>query len=113
MTRRSMILTESLHEYLLHFSLREPPLLARVRTQTAAMPRGYKQISPEQGQFMAFLVELIGARLCLEIGTFTGCSALWLASGLGDDGRIICCDIDPDASAIAKGYWNETGLADR
>jgi predicted O-methyltransferase YrrM len=113
MTRRSLDLTDDLYDYLLEISLREPPVMARLRAATAAMPRAGMQIAPEQGQFMGLLVELIGARLCLELGTFTGYSALAIAQALPEDGRLICCDIDAAATALAERYWAEAGLADR
>ena len=113
MTRRSLDLTDRLYDYLLAISLREPPVMARLRAETAAMPRAGMQIAPEQGQFMGLLVELIGARLCLELGTFTGYSALAIAEALPPDGRLICCDIDAATTALAERYWAEAGLADR
>jgi predicted O-methyltransferase YrrM len=113
MTQHSLTLTQELEAYLHEVSLREPPVFARLRAETEAMPRGAMQIAPEQGQFMALLVELIGARLCLEIGTFTGYSALWIAQALPPDGRLICCDLDPTTTAIAERYWLEAGLAER
>jgi len=112
MTRRSLDLTDELYDYLLAISLREPPVMARLRAETAALPRAGMQIAPEQGQFMGLLVELIGARLCLELGTFTGYSALAIAEALPPDGRLICCDIDAEATALAERYWAEAGLAD-
>jgi predicted O-methyltransferase YrrM len=113
MTRRSLDLDDPIYRYLLEASLREPPLFARAREETAALPRAMMQSAPEQGQFMALLVELIGARLCLELGTFTGYSALWVAAALPPDGRLICLDIDPQMTAIAERYWREAGYADR
>lgn len=113
MTRRSLNLTDAVYDYLREVSLREPPFFARLREETAALPMANMQSGPEQGQFMALLVELIGARLCLELGTFTGYSALWIASALPADGRLICCDVDAKFTAIAQRYWREAGLADR
>jgi len=113
MTRRSLDLTDELYDYLLEISLREPPVMTRLRAETAAMPRAGMQIAPEQGQFMGLLVELIGARLCLELGTFTGYSALAIAEALPPDGRLICCDMDAEATALAERYWAEAGLSDR
>ena len=112
MTRRSLDLTDELYDYLLAISLREPSVMARLRAETAVLPRAGMQIAPEQGQFMGLLVELIGARLCLELGTFTGYSALAIAEALPPDGRLICCDIDAEATALAERYWAEAGLAD-
>lgn len=113
MTRRSPHLPDSLYDYLLEVSLREPSALARLRAETAAMPLGGMQTAPEQGQFIGFLTELIGARLCLELGTFTGYSALWIAAALPADGRLICVDINAETTALAERYWREAGLADR
>lgn len=113
MTRRSPNLSDSLYDYLLEVSLREPPVFARLRAETAAMPLGGMQTAPEQGQFIGFLTELIGARLCLELGTFTGYSALWIAAALPADGRLICVDINAETTALAERYWREAGLADR
>jgi predicted O-methyltransferase YrrM len=113
MSRRSLNLTDALEDYLQEVSLREPPVFARLREETARMPRAGMQIAPEQGQFMGLLAELVGARLCLEIGTFTGYSALWLAQALPADGHLICCDVNPETSAVAERYWQEAGLASR
>jgi predicted O-methyltransferase YrrM len=113
MARQSLTLNEGLYDYLLAVSLREPPLLARLREETAALPGAGMQISPEQGQFMALLAELLGARRVLEVGTFTGYSALVLALALPAEGRILTCDVDEDMTAIARRYWAEAGVADK
>jgi caffeoyl-CoA O-methyltransferase len=113
MSRQSLTLSDALYDYLLEVSLREPPLLARLREETAALPRSGMQISPEQGQFMALLAELIGARRVLEVGTFTGYSALVVALALPADGRIITCDVDEGMTTIARRYWAEAGVADK
>jgi predicted O-methyltransferase YrrM len=113
MTRRTLDLDDRIYDYLLGVSLREPPLFARARAETASRPMAMMQSAPEQGQFMALLVELIGARLCLELGTFTGYSALWVASALPPDGRLVCLDIDSETTAIAERYWQAAGYADR
>jgi caffeoyl-CoA O-methyltransferase len=113
MTRRPTELTDALHAYLLANSLREPPLLARLRDETAKLPMANMQIGPEQGQFMRLLVELIGAKRTIEIGTFTGYSALSVAMSLPKDGKLIACDISEDYTAIARRYWAEAGLAER
>jgi predicted O-methyltransferase YrrM len=107
---RTLTMTEPLYDYILRTSLREPPLLKRLREETAKLPGAEMQISPEQGQFMAFLVETIGARRILEVGTFTGYSALWMALALPADGRIIACDINPETTAVARRYWAEGGV---
>jgi predicted O-methyltransferase YrrM len=113
MTNRTLNLDDALYGYLLDVSLREAPLLQRLRAETAAMPMARWQIAPEQGQFMALLVKLIGARHILEVGTFTGYSALCMAAELPDDGRMICCDLPGDYNAVARRYWQEAGLAER
>jgi caffeoyl-CoA O-methyltransferase len=113
MTRRPTELTDALHAYLLANSLREPPLLARLRDETAKLPMANMQIGPEQGQFMRLLVELIGAKRTIEIGTFTGYSTLSVAMSLPKDGKLIACDISEEYTAIARRYWAEAGLAER
>ncbi len=113
MSRRSIRLSDALYDYLLQNSLREPEVLRRLRAETAKLPSAGMQVSPEQGQFMAFLVELTGARRCLEIGTFTGYSALWVALALPPDGRLIACDLNEETTAVARRFWQEAGVAGR
>ena len=113
MASRTLSLTDSLSDYIVSVSVRDTPILARLRAETLAHPMAVMQISPEQGQFMALLVEMIGARRTLEIGTFTGYSALVVAAALPPDGRVITCDIDEKATAMARRYWAEAGLAEK
>ncbi|PYC25831.1 SAM-dependent methyltransferase [Aquipseudomonas alcaligenes] len=113
MTNRTLNLDDALYQYLLDVSLRESPLLKRLREETAQLPMALWQIAPEQGQFMALLVQLTGARRILEIGTFTGYSALCMAQALPADGRLICCDLPGEYNAIAERYWYEAGVAER
>ncbi len=113
MSRRTLPLNDTLYEYLLEVSLREPEVLRRLRAETARHPRAEMQIAPEQGQFMALLVRLIGARRVLEIGTFTGYSALWMALALPPDGRLVTCDVSAEYTAVARRYWEAAGVADR
>lgn len=113
MTARTLNLDDSLYSYLLDVSLRETPLLKRLRDETQALPMARWQVAPEQGQFLALLVKLIGAQRLLEVGTFTGYSALCMAAALPDDGSLICCDIPGDYNATARRYWQEAGLAER
>lgn len=113
MTTQTLNLDADLYQYLLDISLRETPLLKRLREETALLTHSRWQISPEQGQFMALLVQLIGARRIVEVGTFTGYSAVCMAQAMPDDGRLICCDIPGDYNATAKRYWAEAGLAER
>ncbi|MWV15876.1 SAM-dependent methyltransferase [Pseudomonas sp. L-22-4S-12] len=113
MTNRTLNLEDSLYQYLLDVSLRETPLLKRLRDETAQLASAHWQIAPEQGQFMALLVQLTGARRILEIGTFTGYSALCMAAAMPADGQLICCDLPGDYNAIARRYWYEAGLLER
>lgn len=113
MSLRSIGLDERLYDYLLDVSLREPDVLRRLREETAVRDNASMQISPEQGQFMALLVELIGAERTLEIGTFTGYSALVVARALPPHGRVIACDISEEYAAIARRWWTEGGVAEK
>lgn len=113
MSPRTLTLSDPLYDYLLGASLREPPLLAELRAETQRMPEASMQIAPEQGQFMAFLAELVGTRRAIEIGTFTGYSSLWIALTLPPDGRLIACDISEDYTTVARRYWARAGVADR
>jgi predicted O-methyltransferase YrrM len=110
MAGRTLNLTPSLLDYLHEVSLREPKIMQRLREETGKLPMGMMQIGPEQGQFMALLARLIDARNCLEIGTFTGYSALAVALALPEEGRILCCDVSAEFTAIAQRYW---AMADR
>lgn len=111
MSRRTLTLDDRLYRYLLDVSLREHPELARLRAETAAHPLAGMQIAPEQGQFMALLVKLIGARRTLEVGVFTGYSALAVALALPEDGRVLACDVSVEYTAIARAHWQRAGVA--
>ena len=113
MTARTLNLDDSLYQYLLDVSLRETPLLKRLREETQALPMARWQVAPEQGQFLALLVKLTGARRLLEVGTFTGYSALCMAAALPEGGSLICCDMAGDYNATAQRYWQEAGVAGR
>lgn len=113
MSREIADLPEPLADYVRRIGVREDPLLERLRAETARLPEAGMQISPEQGALLAFLVELVGARRALEIGTFTGYSAIVVARALGPEGRLVCCDRSPIWTAIARRYWAEAGLAER
>jgi caffeoyl-CoA O-methyltransferase len=110
---RSIGLGEDLHRYLLDVSLREPDVMRRLREETARREDADMQIAPEQGQFMALLAGLIEAERTLEIGTFTGYSALAVARALPPHGRVTACEINPEFAAIAGRWWEEAGMADR
>ncbi len=111
MSNRTVELDDRLHTYLLAQSLREPPLLARLRAETAKLPLARMQIAPEQGQLMTLLVQLMGARRALEIGVFTGYSALCMASGLPDDGLLVGCDQERKWTDVAQRYFREADLS--
>ncbi|HEX2201506.1 MAG TPA: class I SAM-dependent methyltransferase [Gammaproteobacteria bacterium] len=111
MSTKTITLTESLHHYLLSVSLREPPILARLREETAQHPLANMQIAPEQGQFMALLVQLMEVKKCLELGVFTGYSALSVALALPPDGKLIACDVNEEWTSMARRYWQEAGVA--
>ena len=111
MSNRTINLDDRLHRYLLSVSLREPEVLRRLREETAAMPQHNMQIAPEQGQFMALLVQLSGTRRALEIGTFTGYSSLAIAMAMPADGQVLCCDTSKKYTAVARRYWDEAGVA--
>jgi caffeoyl-CoA O-methyltransferase len=110
-SRRTESLTDELYDYLIRVSLREPEVLRRLREETAQLDQANMQIGPEQGQLMALLVELLGAERVLEIGTFTGYSALVMALALPDDGRIVACDVSEEWTRVARRYWAEAGVA--
>ncbi|MSR20784.1 MAG: SAM-dependent methyltransferase [Gemmatimonadetes bacterium] len=111
MSRRTEPLTDELYDYLLRVSMREPEILRRLREETGDLEKAGWQIGPEQGQFMALLVELTGARRTLEVGTFTGYSALVVALALPADGRVVACDISEEWTSVARRYWDEAGVA--
>ncbi|MGD8854132.1 MAG: class I SAM-dependent methyltransferase [Gammaproteobacteria bacterium] len=113
MSNTTFTLPDNLRDYLLRVSLREPPVLKRLREQTAQDTMSRMQITPEQGQLMALLVRLMGARKALEIGVYTGYSALWVAGALPDDGRLVACDVNEAWTSLAKDYWREAGVIDR
>jgi len=113
MANRTLALTDHLHEYIVDVSVREPPILRELREETAKLPMAMMQISAEQGQFMRLLVELIGARRAVEVGTFTGYSALCVAEAMGPQGRLIACDVSEEYTAVARRYWTRAGVAER
>jgi predicted O-methyltransferase YrrM len=111
MSRRSIQVTEKLADYIRTVSLREPDVLRRLREETATMRGAGMQISPEQGQFMALLARLIGTERYLEVGTFTGYSALVMALALPAKGRVVACDVSEEWTAVGQRYWREAGVA--
>ena len=113
MANRTLPMDDAIHAYLVGVSVRETPVMRRLREETAALAQARMQIGPEQGAFMRWLVATMGARRCLEIGTFTGYSALWIASAMSEGGRLVCLDVSHEYGAIARRAWADAGLADR
>jgi predicted O-methyltransferase YrrM len=113
MSARTLGLDAKLYDYLLAVSVREPLVLQELRRETAAMPAAGMQISPEQGQLMRLLVELLGARRALEIGVFTGYSSLCVALALPEDGELVACDVSVEYTDVARQYWQRAGVEKR
>ncbi|NJO66938.1 MAG: SAM-dependent methyltransferase [Leptolyngbyaceae cyanobacterium RM1_405_57] len=113
MTNKSLNLGDRLYDYLLSVSLREPEVLLKLREETARHPMSQMQIAPEQGQFMALLVQLMGATKTLEVGVFTGYSALSVALALPEKGQVVACDVSEEFTAIARRYWEMAGVANK
>lgn len=111
MSTRSLGIDDKLYKYMLDHSLREPEVMQRLRKVTARHPMSMMQISPEQGQFMQMLIKLTGAKKCIEIGTFTGYSALAVALALPKNGKIVACDISDEYTQIGIPFWEEAGVA--
>ncbi|HVL15185.1 MAG TPA: class I SAM-dependent methyltransferase [Gemmata sp.] len=106
-------MTDRLYEYVLSVGVREPEAFRALREETGRLPEGEWQIAPEQGPFLAMLVQLMGAKHCLEVGTFTGYSAAWVASVLPAGGRLVCCEINETYAAVARKHWEAAGVAGR
>ena len=113
MSNQTLQVDNDLYSYILDVSLREPAILQELRAETAGLEMSMMQIAPEQGQFMALLLQLIGARTYLEVGTFTGYSALACALALPADGRVFALDISEEWTTIARRYWERAGVAER
>lgn len=111
MLKKTVGLDSPLYDYLLSVSLREPEILLQLREETASLPNARMQIAPEQGQFMALLVQLLGATKTLEIGVFTGYSSLCVALALPPNGKIVACDVSEEYTAVARSYWEAAGVA--
>jgi predicted O-methyltransferase YrrM len=111
MSNQTLGLSPQLYNYFQSISLREPEVLTQLRQETAHQPLSNMQIAPEQGQFMAFLIKLIGAKKTLELGVFTGYSSLVVALALPENGEVIACDVDEEYTQIARTYWEKAGVS--
>lgn len=110
---KSLGLDNDLYDYVLSVSLREPDILRQLREETALLPGARMQVAPEQGQFMALLVQLLGATKTIEVGVFTGYSSLSVALALPPNGKIVACDVSEESTAVARRYWEAAGVADK
>ena len=113
MSTATIILNKKLREYLLNVSVKESEILRELREETAQMEYSAMQISPEQGAFMSFLVELIQAKRTLEIGVFTGYSALVVAMALSEDGIVTACDVSEEWANVGMKYWKKAQVEDK
>lgn len=111
MSARTLQLSEGLHRYLVRNSLRETAVQRNLRKHTLGVSGAGMQITPEQGQFMQLLVRLLGAKRCIEIGTYTGYSSLAVALALPPGGKIVCCDISEEWTSVARKYWSLASAA--
>jgi predicted O-methyltransferase YrrM len=113
MSSRTLQITSALYDYIQRTGVRESPTAAALRIETAKLPMAGMQISPEQAAFMQLIIKLLGVRRALEVGTFTGYSALAVAEALPADGRLIACDVSAEWTAIGKRHWVAAGVADK
>jgi len=113
MSNQTLPLDDRLYDYLLSVSLREPAILTELRQETANHSASMMQIAPEQGQFMALLVKLMGATKALEVGVFTGYSSLCVALALPANGKLVACDVSEEYTTVARRYWQKAGVADK
>ena len=113
MSIRNFYIDDNIYEYIINNSLRDLPILKKLRDETRKMPDGRMQISSDQGQFMGFLVKLMNATKIIEVGTFTGYSSLVMALALHENGQIISCDISKEYTAVARRFWQEAGVSNK
>ncbi|WP_017301198.1 class I SAM-dependent methyltransferase [Nodosilinea nodulosa] len=113
MSNQTLTLDDRLYRYLINHSVHEPEVLTALRHETAQHPMAQMQIAPEQGQFMALLVQLLGVTKALEVGVFTGYSALRVALALPPEGKLVACDVSAEYTAIARRYWEKAGVIDK
>ncbi len=110
MSRETLGLDDNVMAYVRTVGAREDDSLRALREETAKHPRSQMQISLEQGQFLALLIELIGAKRTLEVGTFTGYSAMWVVKAMGPAGRLVALDVDKDFTSVARRHWKQAGV---
>ncbi len=113
MSTKTFTLSDRLYDYCLSVSSREPDILRQLRQETAHHSMAAMQVSPEQGQFMALLIQLLGATKTLEIGVFTGYSSLWVALALPANGKVTACDVSEEWTSVARRYWQQAGVMDK
>jgi len=113
MSAEMITFTKELSNYLRTTGLRDEPVLQALRQETAKLPMAIMQISPEQGAFMGNLMRIMGATKTLEVGTFTGYSALVVAMALPENGKVVACDVSDEWTSIGKPYWKQAGVADK
>ncbi|QQE10459.1 class I SAM-dependent methyltransferase [Planctomycetota bacterium] len=113
MKDKHLMANDGLYQYIRQANTREDGLLEELREKTEQLPEALMQISPDQGAFMHILAKTMGAKKALEVGTFTGYSAICVARALGEDGKLVCCDVSEEWTRIAKAYWEKAGLSDR
>jgi predicted O-methyltransferase YrrM len=113
MSNRTLLLAPEVHNYVIRCASREPEVLADLRIATAAVPENAMQIGSDQGQLMGLLVKLIGAKRCIDIGTYTGYSALAVALALPSDGQVVTCDVKAEWAAVGQAFWREAGVETR
>lgn len=111
MASRNAFLPEAIQQYIIETTLRDLPVLRDLREETAKLPNAGMQTGADQVQLLQLLVRAIGARRCIEVGVFTGYSALGVALALPDDGRILACDVSEEYTAIGRRYWARAGVA--
>jgi len=110
---RAISMNDTIYRYLVEHSVREHPVLAELREETAKLPRAVMQIGADQGQFLGLLARLVGAKRCIEVGVFTGYSSLSVALALPKGGNILALDVSEEWTAIARRYWKKAGVEDR
>ncbi|HEX3596203.1 MAG TPA: class I SAM-dependent methyltransferase [Polyangiaceae bacterium] len=113
MSSRTIPMDDRLYDYMLRVSLRESEPMRRLREETRNLPEYGMQVSPEQAQFMAFLVQALGVQSALEVGVFTGYSSLAVAVALPEGGHLVACDVSEEWTRIARRYWREAKVEDR